>query len=423
MSTDPFRSAQSDILALLAQSRPLLHSYLRIRSSAPSPTSPELTEARLELNTTLTDLSADLQDLVASVRAVEGDPHRYGLDHAEVGRRRALVADVGREVEDMRTRLSETVEQADLQQQRLAHPDHFSADDEDPLAGQTDDADDYGQWEEQRQREMMHEQDDALDGVFQTVGTLRAQADTMGRELEEQAEMLEGVEEVADRVGGKLAVGVKKIRVVLERGEATHPLLTQTPLTLNPFLDLPKPPTLPPTYTTLPSTLPPTRLNAPPTPSDPHSPAYITSADGTFAAHPRAVVAQTEALLAAIGEREGQARREVEAWERGVGERVAAERRRRAPGWLDSGVVLLRPETVGDRREEGGGGHMGGVEGGEGEGRGGDLLGEEVVEEGRGTQGGEKGELGGKGKETETEGVGGELGDAMDRVFGPSEMG
>lgn len=206
MDNDPFLSAQSDILALLSQSRPLLSSYLRIRSTASSASAPELVEAREELEATLTDLSADLQDLVDSVRAVEGDPHRYGLSVDEVVRRKKLVEDVGREVEGMRLQVSEVQRKRSAS---LAHPDSY----EDPLVGGGEDEDDdYGQWEEQRQMEIMHEQDEALDGVFQTVGNLRAQADTMGRELEEQAELLEETETVADRVGGKLAKGMKGIR-------------------------------------------------------------------------------------------------------------------------------------------------------------------------------------------------------------------
>ena len=215
MSQDPFLSAQADILALLQQSRPLLSSYLRIRSSASSASSPELVEARSELESTLTDLSADLQDLVDSVRAVEGDPYRYGLDIDEVSRRRKLVEDVGREVENMHKQLNQTVQSADAQNASLAHPDSFAADG-DPLA---DGEDDYGAWEEQRQMEIMHEQDEALDGVFQTVGNLRLQADTMGRELEEQADMLDDTTNITDRVGGKLGQGMKKMRYVMEKNE------------------------------------------------------------------------------------------------------------------------------------------------------------------------------------------------------------
>ncbi|KAF1822952.1 uncharacterized protein K489DRAFT_319746 [Dissoconium aciculare CBS 342.82] len=210
-ANDPFTQAQTDILGLLDQTRPQLSSYLRIRSSASSATTPELIEARQELEGTLTDLSTDLQDLVDSVKAVESDPYRYGLDVAEVAKRRKLVADVGREVEDMHRQLNETVQYADGKA-GLAHPDSFGDVD-------GDEGDDYGAWEEQRQMEIMHEQDEALDDVFVTVGNLRAQADTMGRELEEQAELLDDTENITDRVQGKLSDGMKKIRYVIEQNE------------------------------------------------------------------------------------------------------------------------------------------------------------------------------------------------------------
>lgn len=210
MSNDPFEEAQADILSLLQQTRPLHQSYLRIRSTASSPSAPELVEARDELEGTLMDLSTDLQDLVDSVRAVEGDPYKYGLDVPEVQRRRKLVEEVGKEVEDMHKQLNQTVHAAD----QLAHPDSFGQD-----ASGADEDDDFGAWEEQRQMEMLHEQDEALDGVFQTVGNLRMQADTMGRELEEQAELLDDTENITDRVAGKLGTGMKKIRYVIEQNE------------------------------------------------------------------------------------------------------------------------------------------------------------------------------------------------------------
>lgn len=240
MSSDPFEQAQADILSLLQQTRPLLQSYLRIRSSASSASSPELVEARQELESTLTDLSADLQDLVESVKAVEGDPYRYGLDTAEVGRRRKLVADVGREVEDMHRQLNQTVEAADARRNSvgkgqgaasgLANPDTFEDMDDEGDDG-------YGAWEEQRQMEIMHEQDEALDGVFKTVGNLRAQADTMGRELEEQAELLEDTENITDRVGGKLQTGMKKIRYVIEKNEGEKSFEAHTGATLTELTD------------------------------------------------------------------------------------------------------------------------------------------------------------------------------------------
>lgn len=75
------------------------------------------------------------------------------------------------------------------------------------------------EFEQEQQQVMMREQDEHLDGVSQTVGNLRRQADDMGRELEEQVEMLEVVDELADRVGGRLQTGMEKLRYVMRRNE------------------------------------------------------------------------------------------------------------------------------------------------------------------------------------------------------------
>lgn len=193
----------------------MFSSYLRIRSLASSASSPELAQARDELESTVQDLSTDLQDLVDSVKAVEGDPFRYGLDIDEVGRRRRLVQDAGDEVESMRQELAKTVTDAQSKgpsmNGALPPPSTFDPDETD--------GDDYGAFEQQRQVDMMHEQDEALDGVFKTVGTLRQQADEMGRELEEQGEMLEDTDKLADRVGGKLQNGMKRVGWVIKNNE------------------------------------------------------------------------------------------------------------------------------------------------------------------------------------------------------------
>ena len=205
-----------DVLSTLNTTRPLFTSYLRIRSLTSSASSPELKQARNELESTLQDLTSDLQDLVDSVKAVEGDPYRYGLDIDEVGRRRRLVEDVGGEVGKMRKELVRTVASAQdgANGHMLPPPSAFEPD--------SPDGDDYGAFEQQRQEEMMHEQDEALDGVFKTVGNLRQQADDMGRELEEQAVMIDEVDTLADKVGGKLQNGIKRVGWVIKKNEGRY---------------------------------------------------------------------------------------------------------------------------------------------------------------------------------------------------------
>ncbi|KAM5342433.1 hypothetical protein ACJ41O_013399 [Fusarium nematophilum] len=209
---DPFLQVQQDVLSQMASARPLFASYLRIRSLSTNASSPELASARSDLESALSSLADDLADLVASVQAVESDPASFGLSAHEVTRRKRLVQEVGGEIDDMRDELAKKVDAARAGSSDLPDPNAFAIAD-----GDNDDA--YAEFEQQQQVEMMREQDQHLDGVFQTVGNLRRQADDMGRELEEQREMLEVVDNAADRVGGRLQTGVQKLQYVMRQNE------------------------------------------------------------------------------------------------------------------------------------------------------------------------------------------------------------
>lgn len=103
---------------------------------------------------------------------------------------------------------------------KLPDPNSFSVSGGGGRGAEDDDDDNaYGEFEQQQQQEMMHEQDEQLDGVFRTVGNLRTQAEDMGRELEDQAGMLDEVDTLADRVGGKLQNGMKKVGYIIKKNE------------------------------------------------------------------------------------------------------------------------------------------------------------------------------------------------------------
>ncbi|CAH0005148.1 unnamed protein product [Clonostachys byssicola] len=214
---DPFLEVQQDVLSQLNTTRSLFSSYLRIRSLTTTASSPELASARTDLETALGDLADDLEDLVDSVQAIESNPAQFGLTKEEVKRRQRLVQDVGGHIDEMREEM----------RKKILGPGTGAAgsgnDLPDPSAyaipeGAADD-DPYAEFEQQQQVEIMREQDQHLDGVFRTVGNLRQQADTMGRELEEQREMLEVVEEATDRVAGRLQNGMQKLQHVMRKNE------------------------------------------------------------------------------------------------------------------------------------------------------------------------------------------------------------
>ncbi|KAF5133253.1 t-SNARE affecting a late Golgi compartment protein 1 [Metarhizium anisopliae] len=202
-----------DVLSQLQSTRPLFASYLRIRSLTTTPSSPELASARTDLEAALSTLAEDLSDLVASVQAIESNPSQYGISSAEVSRRKRLVSEVGGEIEDMREELHKKIDHQPAAREHLPDPDSFAVGDGDG------DGDTYAEFEQQQQMEMMREQDQHLDEVFQTVGNLRRQADDMGRELEEQRELLDVVDDTVDRVSGTLQMGMRKLQHVVRKGE------------------------------------------------------------------------------------------------------------------------------------------------------------------------------------------------------------
>lgn len=215
---DPFLQVQSDVLNQLSTTRPLFTSYLRIRSltstTSGASINPELASARKDLEAALSTLAEDLSDLVESVKAIEQNPSRFNLNSNEVARRKRLVDEVGGEVEDMREELIRAVSHTTHASNPVNVNHAYAADDDEAEGG-----DAYGEFEQQQQLRMMEEQDEQLDGVFRTVGNLREQADEMGRELGEQAEMLEVVDGLTDRVGGKLQTGMDKVKWVMKHNE------------------------------------------------------------------------------------------------------------------------------------------------------------------------------------------------------------
>ena len=215
---DPFLQVQQDVLSQMTTARPLFASYIRIRSLSTAASSPELASARSELESALATLGEDLADLIASVQAVQSNPSQYGLTTFEVQRRQRLVQEIGGEVSDMREELARKFDvNRSGNTSDLPDPNAFAIGE----GGGGDDAhgDDYAEFEQRQQLHMMREQDQHLDGVFQTVGNLRRQADDMGRELEEQREMLEVTDNLADRVGGRLQTGMSKLQYVIRNNE------------------------------------------------------------------------------------------------------------------------------------------------------------------------------------------------------------
>jgi hypothetical protein len=132
-----------------------------------------------------------------------------------------------------------------------------------------------------------------------------------------------------------------------DRRTGSHPLLAQIPLTVSPFISLPTATTLPYTYKTLSSTLPPSSTGSTAMAIDGKA-KYVVSSTG-HSAHPDDIIESCKALQAYIQKVQDDADWELKAWEEAIQARELAEKRRVAPGWLDSDARILEPEKVDGR--------------------------------------------------------------------------
>ncbi|OLN86929.1 hypothetical protein CCHL11_04545 [Colletotrichum chlorophyti] len=135
----------------------------------------------------------------------------------------------------------------------------------------------------------------------------------------------------------------------------SHPLLEQVPLTVSPFINLPTATTLSYNYKAMPSALPPSATGVPAAVAEDaaggsdasaNKPKYVVSQSG-HAAHPDDIIASCRALQAHITKMQEDAERDLRQLEERIQARELAEKRRVAPGWLDSDARLLEPEKVG----------------------------------------------------------------------------
>ena len=83
---------------------------------------------------------------------------------------------------------------------------------------------------------------------------------------------------------------------------------------------------------------------------------FVVSSSG-HAAHPEDIIASCRALQAHVAKMQDDADRELKQFEERIRERELAEKRRVAPGWLDSESRLLEPErkealNVMDKQDE-----------------------------------------------------------------------
>jgi len=185
--------------------------------------SEELMWARNELKATLASLEADLEDLDESVKIVEStDARMFGLDDAEVQKRRRYVGYVRTEIRNMRGLVSDSPPADEYLQPSgsgtLVPPITPRAGPGSPFSARYGE-DHQAAWAKQEQQMMMREQDHAMDSISGTLHTIAQQASLMGNEIQEHNEMLDDLEQNVDRSETKMSGAMRRMRKFLRDSE------------------------------------------------------------------------------------------------------------------------------------------------------------------------------------------------------------
>ncbi|GEM07301.1 syntaxin 6 [Rhodotorula toruloides] len=236
MSQDPYDEVKADVETSLAQLHQLAATVSRYSRSGASgqhaDADSELQWAIAELRANLRTIEPDLEEVEESVAAVAepGVAARLGISDKEVQARRDFVDRVKGEVAAIRRQIPSQAASPVFDRKRhsatyATYPPSYRT--ANPLNSGEDATDDPNSaFEAQHQTLLMEQQDRTLTDIAGTVGLLREQAHLMGREVYEQNQLLDELDQQVDSTSGRLAKAQRRMdRFVRENNSTSNWLI------------------------------------------------------------------------------------------------------------------------------------------------------------------------------------------------------
>ncbi|KAJ3043814.1 Syntaxin-6 [Rhizophlyctis rosea] len=170
------------------------------------------------LKEALRDIDEDLSALEETISIVESNPAKFRLDVREIGQRKDFIAKIKRQVQDMRsvvsqpsltrTREEKAAREALFQPSKTVRTtDKYGRTEEEYRMSNAR----FIEREQQQQQMLMRQQDEQMDDVYDTVVGLKDIATVMGNELEDQTLLLRDMESQVDTTAGKLQLGIRRM--------------------------------------------------------------------------------------------------------------------------------------------------------------------------------------------------------------------
>jgi len=214
---DPFYTVKKEVQGALRQTQTQYADWQRMYSS--SPLSEEFKKLTAETKNAIQNIEMDIEDLARTVSIVEKNPQRFNLDIREVQSRKEFINLTKRTMQDMKEGLNSGLsamanEQRDsLMNMNKPIPDKYAAK---KKGASLDNNQSFIDNESSVQQVIMRDQDAQLDGVLNTVSTLKQVALNVGQELDDQVRLLEDVDEQVDHTQSTLKGAMTRMSKVLK---------------------------------------------------------------------------------------------------------------------------------------------------------------------------------------------------------------
>ncbi|XP_069990379.1 syntaxin-6 isoform X4 [Penaeus vannamei] len=223
---DPFFVVKDEVCKALNKTRGLYQRWGELQEEGAVVTSKEeLDWTNTELRNALRSIEWDLEDLEETIGIVEKNPRKFKIDGGELTARRTFIEHTKDEVKSMKDRLNLTKKDRDVTARQ-------PIDDNSPLKmpqvvthGSTrysrlvNEADspnsEFIERTLAQQQMIMHQQDDQLDQIASSMGTLKNMSRQIGQEVDEQAVMLDDFGHEMENTQSKMENTLSKMAKVM----------------------------------------------------------------------------------------------------------------------------------------------------------------------------------------------------------------
>eukprot|EP01135_Chromosphaera_perkinsii_P003922 Nk52_evm23s262 gene=Nk52_evmTU23s262 len=229
---DPFFVVKSEVQQAVSSTEALFTRWKQlIQDHRRGSNADEIEWTANELKKTLRSIEWDLEDLEETIKIVEQNPAKFRLTMDEIAGRKGFVSQTRSRIDEIRRSLESG--KNDLQRNALMNNKgkgiasaaggglHGQGSPGRDRYRKLDDAiqrdnSDFMREEQQRQMQMMRQQDQHLEQVGQQVGLLRNMGEDIGKELEEQRGMLDELDMDMDHTKHRLDNMLNKIDKVVQ---------------------------------------------------------------------------------------------------------------------------------------------------------------------------------------------------------------